>query len=193
MSWMASLSIEERRHAGILASSSIQEEPEQEIPAEQATPMVEAPEEEETLYYPTERDYRDMRADEAWEPTEPQPSQAAPKAFPKAFQAAEPPPGHEGQGAGRLGVYITKYGQKYHVFKECQTLTSSLLRASPPCHQCTPDLNRIRRGDPIWCKGWGEIHHRGDLQRPGCTTLLDKKYDVCVLCAQEMRQQGLNL
>ena len=74
--------------------------------------MVEAPEEEETLYYPTERDYRDMRADEAWEPTEPQPSQAAPKAFPKAFQAAGPPPGHEGQGAGRLGVYITKYGQE---------------------------------------------------------------------------------
>ena len=138
------LSVEERRQARILSSSSIQEEPEQEVAAETTLPAAEPAEEEETLHYPTERDYRDMRADESWEPSmvdasQPQPSQAAPKAFPRAFQADDNPAGRGDQGAERLGVYITKYGQKYHVFRECQTLTSSLLRHQ---NQCTSDLGR---------------------------------------------------
>ena len=213
MRWASSLTVEERQQAGltdlqeplITSSSSapsevtltgIQEEPEQEVPAEREVPPIE-PTEEETLHHPTERDYRDIQADEAWEPTDSagsdRPSMA--KAFPRPFQAAGDPAGNEGQDLHGLGVYITKYGQKYHVFMDCQTLTSSVLRASPPCHQCgvAVDMNRIRRGQPIWCRGWGEIYHRGDNQLPGCASIQDRKYSICVLCPQAMRDRGLGL
>ena len=101
--WFASLSPEERTQAGLdqplLNSGSsnptsqsdstlagIQEEPEQEVPAGDPTvPVHQAPpvepeiHEEETLHHPSERDYRDIMMDEAWEPT-PDPPRHGPSA-----------------------------------------------------------------------------------------------------------------
>ena len=68
--------------------------------------------------------------------------------------------GDAGQRYEGTGVFITKYGQKYHVFRACPTLTSSVLRSSPPCDRCgfTIDMAAVRRGEPLWSRGWGEIY-----------------------------------
>ena len=75
--------------------AGIQEEPEQEVPAEVEPdgPGAMEVEEEETLHHPTERDYRDIRLDESWEPSHDPPT-AAPKAAPRRFQRA-------GSGGGK--------------------------------------------------------------------------------------------
>lgn len=214
--WMASLSPQERIMAGIeppppVSSGSsrpapmdtattdpnltgIQEEPEQEVPADEEVEMATEVEGQETLYFPTERDYRDIRADESWEPTHsPGTSSAAPKAFPKKFSAAEVGLPEEGKGKGKnfkyMGVFITKFGQRYHVFRTCQTLTSSTLRSSPPCHKCayTSEMSRVRRVEPLWSKGWGEVYYRNAPSPLPCSTGGERKYDICTLCERELR------
>ena len=54
--------------------TGIQEEPEQEVPAE--AEVVAEMWGEDTLLYPSERDYRDIQSDQLWDPN--------------------PPPGHQG-------------------------------------------------------------------------------------------------
>ena len=187
--------------------TGIQEEPEQEIPAGDHEVLPDVPPQEppanddETLHHPTERDYRDMMADEAWDPTPPQPrptgpSEAAAKACPRAFQRdGEPPIGDGGRRYQGMGVYITKYGQKYHIFTSCPTLTSSVLRSSPPCHRCafTIDMAHVRRGEHLWSRGWGEIYHVDAARPPACSTGAEKKYAPCVRCLQELRERELNM
>ena len=226
--WMSSLSPEERVMAGLeqplmgsgssgpasMATSSntdpnlggIQEEPEQEVPAEAEPDGPEAMEVEEevTLHHPTERDYRDIRLDESWEPSDDPPT-AAPKAAPRRFQQAGSAGGKseggseggkgEGKGRDTVGVFITKFGQRYHLFESCQSLQTSILRSSPPCHRCAycSEQSRLRRGEPIWCRGWGEIYHRNAPSPLPCSTGSEKKYDQCTLCSQELRRRGLNL
>ena len=226
--WTSSLSPEERVMAGLeqplmgsgssgpasMATSSntdpnlvgIQEEPEQEVPAEAEPDGPEAMEVEEevTLHHPTERDYRDIRLDESWEPSDDPPT-AAPKAAPRRFQQAGSgggkseggSEGGKGEGKGRdtVGVFITKFGQRYHLFESCQSLQTSILRSSPPCHRCAycSEQSRLRRGEPIWCRGWGEIYHRNAPSPLPCSTGSEKKYDQCTLCSQELRRRGLNL
>ena len=129
--WFASLSPEERTQAGLdqpllnLGSSNptsqsdstltgIQEEPEQEVPAgdptvpvQQAQQVEPETREEETLHNPSERDYRDIMMDEAWDPTpDPSrhgPSQPAPKAGPKGFRGKGDPPNDGGRRFDGMG------------------------------------------------------------------------------------------
>lgn len=68
----------------------------------------------------------------SWEPSQSPGTSgaAAPKAFPKKFSAADAglPEGGKGEGKNLkdMGVFITKFGQRYHVFRTCQTLTASV-------------------------------------------------------------------
>ena len=125
--WFASLSPEERTQAGLdqplLNSGSsnptsqsdstlagIQEEPEQEVPAGDPTvPAQQEPEirEEETLHHPSERDYRDIMMDEAWEPRH-GPPQPAPKAGPNGFRGKGDPPSGDGRRFDGMGVRYKK-------------------------------------------------------------------------------------
>ena len=221
--WFASLSPEERTQAGLdqplLNSGSsnptsqsdstlagIQEEPEQEVPAgdpivpvQQASPAEPEVREEETLHHPSERDYRDIMMDEAWEPTPDPPRhgppQPAPKAGPKGFRGKGDPPSGDGRRFDGMGVFITRFGQKYHAYSTCPTLSSSVLRESPPCHQYgfQEDMARIRRGETIWSKGWGDPYHANSARPPSCATGSEKKYDPCIHCLQELRARGWNL
>ena len=101
----------------------------------------------------------------------------------------------ESKGRDNVGVFITKFGQRYHLFESCQSLQTSILRSSPPCHRCAycSEQSRLRRGEPIWCRGWGEIYHRNAPSPLPCSTGSEKKYDQCTLCSQELRRRGLNL
>ena len=220
--WMSSLSPEERVMAGLeplmgsgssgpasMATSSntdpnlagVQEEPEQEIPAEAEPDGPEAMEveEEETLHYPSQRGYRDIRLDESWEPSH-DPPPPAPKAAPRRFQQAGSGGGKSGgseggkeesKGRDNVGVFITTFGQRYHLFESCQSLQTSILRSSPPCHRCAycSEQSRLRRGEPIWCRGWGEIYHRNDC----LARLAARKSTTSVHFAPKSRRRGLNL
>lgn len=206
--WMASLErVQARRERPLISSSSsapasmdttntqvnltgIQEEPEQEVPVEAEADIVAELEGEETLalYYPSERE---MRADESCG------SQVKhldlQTQLPRLFQAKlnqltqKVEKVMERTTRTWVEVFITKFGNKYHVFRTCQTLTASTLRSSPPCHRCayTSELGRVRQGEPLWSKG--------SITFALCLSDGKRKYEICTLCAQELRNRGLNL
>ena len=186
--WLSSLSPEKRAQAGVLSNSSssgptsqpqsdvtltgTQEEPEQEIPAGDHEGPSDAP--------PQDPQVVEDATDEAWDPTPPMPrptgpSEAAAKACPRAFQRdGEPPIGDGGRRYQGMGVYITKYGQKYHIFDSRPTLTSSVLRSSLPFIIHMAD---VRRGEQLWSRGWGEIYHVDAA--PACAT--EEIWSLCPL------------
>ena len=51
-------------------------------------------------------------------------------------------------------------------------------------------MARIRRGETIWSKGWGDPYHANSARPPSCATGSEKKYDPCIHCLQELRARG---
>ena len=93
-----------------------------------------------------------------------------------------------------MGVYITKFGEKYHVFRYCSTLSSLVLRNSPPRHQrgFTNDMSYVRRGELRWCCGRGKIYHSSSPNPRPCATGREKRCDICDLRSRT-EESGLNM
>ena len=109
----------------------------------------------------------------------------------------EPQVKGQGKGEGEphlprgMGVFVTRFGARYHLFRDCQTLQNSMgVRQSPPCSECSFSMRMIyaARGEPLWCLGTGQKYHAESQMTRACSTGTETKYQICGWCQSRLRE-----